>query len=90
MTATASYWCRVSNACGQDDSSAATVSVQSAAYDLNGDGLVNEQDVLLLAAYLASSCPWLPCGPTCGDLNQDGKVDILDLSVIARAVQGTD
>ncbi len=90
LTGTTSFWVRVTNDCGSADSAAATVSMQSSAYDLNGDGLVNEQDVLLLAAYLASSLTGLPCGPTCGDLNQDGKVDILDLSVIARAVQGTD
>lgn len=56
--------------------------------DLNLDGAVNALDVALLAARLAADPSALPCGLDCADVNQDGRVDILDLMEIALAGGG--
>ncbi len=48
--------------------------------DLNGDGMVNIQDIVLIAASFGES------GESSADLNGDGEVNIQDLVVIANAL----
>ncbi|MBP7864816.1 MAG: hypothetical protein KA419_02620 [Acidobacteria bacterium] len=50
--------------------------------DLSGDGVVDAQDVLLLAAYLSGRLWELPCGWFCGDVDGDGRVTARDLVTV--------
>ena len=50
------------------------------AEDVNGDGIVNIQDLVLVAASLGKT------GPTSADVNADGVVDIRDLVKVAGAL----
>jgi hypothetical protein len=53
--------------------------------DVNGDGIVNEDDVRYLRAYLAGRGP----APVCsGDVNGDGQVNQLDVKALQNLVHG--
>lgn len=50
--------------------------------DLSGDGVVDAQDVLLLAAYLTGRLWELPCGRACADVDGDGRATARDLTTV--------
>lgn len=50
--------------------------------DLSGDGVVDAQDVLLLAAYLSGRLWELPCGRDCADVDGDGRATARDLTTV--------
>lgn len=54
--------------------------------DLNRDGAVDALDAVLLAAYLAEVQTGLPEGGSSPDLSGDGRVSVLDLLLLERAV----
>jgi hypothetical protein len=77
------FWVKVTGTCGSINSRTVTVSVSG---DLNADGVVDAADVLLLARMLAAH----PGGDTLtfetADLNDDSKVDALDLMRVILAL----
>lgn len=52
--------------------------------DSNNNGLIEADDVLYLAKYLASGADSFPVDATFSDVNYDGYVDMLDLAVLQR------
>lgn len=51
-----------------------------------GIGATPAVDVSLLSQYLAGSQANLPFGRESGDINADGRVDVLDVLQVARSV----
>lgn len=51
--------------------------------DVNGDGIINVQDLVLVASNLGQS------GPNDADVNKDGIVNIVDLVLVAGALEDT-
>ncbi len=87
LLSTTYFWVRVGNGCGTTDSNAARVSVQCDA-DVNQDGVVNAQDLILLAWKLARCPAGEAIAEGEGDVNQDGKINALDLVVLGLIVIG--
>ena len=52
--------------------------------DINGDGVVDEADCILLADYLAGNLRSDDLTPVAADLNQDGAIDAVDLTILKR------
>jgi hypothetical protein len=52
--------------------------------DVNGDCVVNEDDLDLCGSYIESGEYWEPC-----DLNNDGVIDVVDLIIIGKNVGET-
>lgn len=72
----------VTAAYGNLSASLQTVGPTSVKGDLNGDGLVNQEDLLILENALGST----PTGPNdARDLNGDGKIDNLDVQALVAA-----
>lgn len=87
LAETTRFWVRVTNVCGRADSAAADVTVYDASFDVNDDGFLDGLDAQALAQRLAGNLQVLPCGSNCPDLNHDGRVDILDLHLLERAIE---
>lgn len=60
-----------------------TLNVECLQYDVNGDGLENMQDVILMNKIICCSSPCT----VYADVNNDGKVNIFDLSMIKDYVR---
>lgn len=88
VTSTTYYWIRVTNECGTVDSGTAILTVRFSRNDLNADGVVDAQDILLEADLLAANILRLPCGIPCADVNEDQKIDVLDLLAVVNAAIG--
>jgi len=56
--------------------------------DLNGDGLINITDLVMLRRYLAGVAELNEGGIKAADLNNDGKVNITDLVILRRRLAG--
>lgn len=56
--------------------------------DLNRDGAVNAEDIRLYKARLLEEDPWTKEEIPFGDLNNDGKCDILDIIQVKRMLAG--
>lgn len=75
------------NTCGEVESVAVKVTVKGHAADINGDGLVDDDDFSLFALqYDAMLCsdPQMPDGCS-ADFNGDGQVDDADFNILAPA-----
>ena len=66
----------------QDALTSAALAQETLAGDLNGDGVVNVQDLTLLSASLGQT------GGNAADLNGDGVVNIQDLTLLAALISG--
>ena len=53
--------------------------------DLNSDGMVNIQDVILLVNDVIGTL----ADVTCADLNDDGEINILDIVQLVNIILGT-
>ncbi len=78
------YWVRVQGDCGTADSAAATVWVGG---DVNGDGVVDGEDLALLRQFLTDDLPpGAPFDRAAADLDGDGRVDTVDLTILSSAI----
>lgn len=63
-----------------------TLTVAPRREDLNGDGIVDAKDILLLVSQVLSALAGAPC-PTAMDLNGDGACTIQDVQLVAAKIQ---
>ncbi len=57
--------------------------------DVNGDGVLNAKDYLLLKRYVLGTVMLTDTQLEAGDVNGDGKVDAKDYAMVKRAILGT-
>ena len=63
-----------------------TVTVKPVKGDVNGDGFVNNADLIMIARYLVDLVNFNTQQKNIADYNDDGKVNSTDLVLIARAI----
>lgn len=56
--------------------------------DVNGDGLLTAQDMILCKGYILEKCALENASQQAGDVNQDQRCDILDLIQMKRTLAG--
>ncbi len=54
--------------------------------DLNGDGVINSLDLVLLSQYICGNLADIPAGQYTGDCNLDGQVNATDLAHMIRTI----